>query len=386
MLNSFFQLEQTLAQHLPLLLGRSGGQHGGGQRLLALDEHGLLSLRGGSHHLTRHHLGRRVPGRGRVLEGLLGPHLKQKYSLPCPPVSHSTTHLLSHRDGRHARPGHHHGLGPGLDSHLRPGCGRGRHPGSPGSGRACSGHVHPGHRAGPGNTGGLGRPSRLGSDLGRSEEPLRLRHGGHEVAAHPHLLHPSHLLHPHPRHPLDVLAGQVSLPVLLPLGQGNVQRLRHDDPSVHLGDGLGGLLRGGEADEAEALGAALLAHHLGGGDGAVGSELLPQPLIIDGVVQVLDVEIDSLVSVESLQLQLLEFLLQLGLSLGLLLGSTDVESLATNVGAVQLLHGLLGGLRVLEGDESEALGLATVVGNDLSLLGVEVALVISDLGKKYLLK
>jgi len=171
----------------------------------------------------------------------------------------------------------------------------------------------------------------------------------------------------------------MGLPVLLPLGQSDVQRLGHDDPAVHLGDGLGGLLGGGEADEAEALGASLLAHHLGRGDGAVGSELLPQPLVIDGVVQVLDVEIDPLVSVESLQLQLLELLLELGLSFSLLLGSTDVESLSANVGAVQLLHGLLGRLGVLEGDESEALGLATVVGgNGLGLLRVKVTLVISD--------
>ena len=37
--------EQTLAQHLLLLLGRSGGQHGGGERLLALDD-GLLLIAG----------------------------------------------------------------------------------------------------------------------------------------------------------------------------------------------------------------------------------------------------------------------------------------------------------------------------------------------------
>ena len=72
------QREQTLAQHLLLLLGRSRGQHGGGERLLALDDDSLLGLWSGSHHLTWHHLGWRVPGGGRVLEGLLGPHLDQK--------------------------------------------------------------------------------------------------------------------------------------------------------------------------------------------------------------------------------------------------------------------------------------------------------------------
>ena len=70
------QREESLTQHLLLLLGRSGGQHGGGERLLALDDDGLLCLWSRSHHLTRHHLGRRVPGGGSVLEGLLGSDLE----------------------------------------------------------------------------------------------------------------------------------------------------------------------------------------------------------------------------------------------------------------------------------------------------------------------
>ena len=70
------QREESLTQHLLLLLGRSGGQHGGGERLLALDDDGLLCLWSRSHHLTRHHLGRRVSGGGSVLEGLLGSDLE----------------------------------------------------------------------------------------------------------------------------------------------------------------------------------------------------------------------------------------------------------------------------------------------------------------------
>ena len=38
---SLDQWEEPLAQHLLLVLGRSGGQHGGGERLLALDDDGL---------------------------------------------------------------------------------------------------------------------------------------------------------------------------------------------------------------------------------------------------------------------------------------------------------------------------------------------------------
>ena len=133
----------------------------------------------------------------------------------------------------------------------------------------------------------------------------------------------------------------MGLAVLLPLCQGHVQRLGHDDPSVHLGDGLGRLLGRREADEPEALGATFLAHDLGGGDGAVRSELLPESLVINGVVQVLDVEVDSLVSVESLKLQLLKLFLELGLSLGFLLSPPDVESLAADVRSIQFLHSFL---------------------------------------------
>ena len=43
------------------------------------------------------------------------------------------------------------------------------------------------------------------------------------------------------------------------------------------------------------LAAALLSHDLGGGDGSVDGELLAELLVVDGVVQVLDVKIDSLV-------------------------------------------------------------------------------------------
>ena len=71
--------EESLTQHLLLLLGRSRGQHGGGEWLLALDEDGLLGLGGGGHHLARHHLAGRVPGGRRVLEGLLRSDLREKY-------------------------------------------------------------------------------------------------------------------------------------------------------------------------------------------------------------------------------------------------------------------------------------------------------------------
>ena len=42
------------------------------------------------------------------------------------------------------------------------------------------------------------------------------------------------------------------------------------------------------------FGASLFRHDLGGGDGSVRSELLEETLISDGVVQVLDIQIDAL--------------------------------------------------------------------------------------------
>ena len=318
------QREQSLTQHLLLLLWRSCGQHSGSQWLLTWDLDRWLRHGRGDHSLAWHTLDWRVPGRLGVLEGGL------------------LSHLGVHLDRSHAWSHHH--LWSSSRHHLRSGSRWSRH-------ARCSwshwsswsaSHVHAWHGLRSGSSHAwLRGPPGLSPDLSWSEESLRLRHGGHEVSSHPHLLHPSHPLHPHPSHALDVLTGQVSLAVLLPLGQGNVQRLGHDDATVHLGDSLGGLLWRRETDESESLGSSLLAHDLGRGDGSIWSELLSQPLIINGVVEVLDVEVDSLVPVESLHLELLELLLQLGLSLSLLLSSANIQSLASDLLTIEFLHRLL---------------------------------------------
>merc|ERR1719339_463025 len=330
--------------HLLLLLERGSGKHRGGQRLLALDEHCLLRRRSSSwsHHLSRHHLGWRVASSWRVLEALLRTHLGS-----------------NHRHWWHAWPGHHgHWLRSGLVHRpwlLLPNSGS-SHAGSAGSNatsHAHSSHAHAGHTAGPWHC-LLLWPAGLGTDLGRSEEALGLGHRGHEVTSHAHLLHAAHLLHPHASHPLDVLGSQVSLPVLLSLCEGNIEGLGNDDPAVHLSDGLGRLLGRGEANKTEAFATALFVHHLGAGDCPIGSKLLPQPLVVDGVIKVFDVEVDALVPVQPLQLQLLKLLLQLLLTLGLLLGSPDVQGLAEHLDSVELVHGFLSRLAVFKGDESEA--------------------------------
>merc|ERR1719400_1739861 len=336
--------EQPLPKHLLLLLRRGRGKHSCSQRLLALDEHCLLRWRSASwsDHLPWHHLGWRVASSWSVLEALLRPHLR-----------------ANHRHWWHAWPGHHgHWLGTRLVHRPRlllPNSGS-SNPWSTRSNSAShahSSHAHAGHPAGPWHR-LLLRPAGLGADLGRSEESLGLRHRGHKVASHAHLLHAAHLLHPHPSHPLDVLGGKVSLPVLLPLCQGNVERLGNNDPSVHLCDSLGCLLGRREANKTKAFAPAFFIHNLGAGDCAVGSKLLPQPLIVDGVVKVLDVEVDALVSVQPLQLQLLKLLLQLLLTFSLLLGTADVKSLSKHLDSVELVHCFLGGLAVFKGDEAEA--------------------------------
>ena len=105
------------------------------------------------------------------------------------------------------------------------------------------------------------RPPWMGrSKLSRRIKPLcslMLRDAcWHQIASHAHLLDPRHLLHAlhtHASHPLDVLACQMRLPVLLPLCQRHVERLRHDDPSVHLCHCLRRLVGRREANKTKAL-------------------------------------------------------------------------------------------------------------------------------------
>ena len=170
------------------------------------------------------------------------------------------------------------------------------------------------------------------------------------------------ILHARGGQALHVLRGQVVLAVLLALSERHVERLGAHDAAVHVGDGFGGLLRRAEADEAEALGAAVLDHDLGAGDGAEAGELLAQALVVNGVVQVLDVQVDAHVAVLALLLLLLVHLLERVDALELLLEAADKETLARRrkVGVVELVDGGLGRLGLLEVDEAVALALAVV--------------------------
>lgn len=111
-----------------------------------------------------------------------------------------------------------------------------------------------------------------------------------------------------------------------------------------------------------------LRHDLSRGDGPVGGELLPQAFVIDGVVQVLHIEVDALVATHPLLLHELELLLQLHLSLGLLLGTTYVDSLSADLLAVHLVASCLCSLGLLEGDEAKAFVLLLVRFHDLKYI------------------
>ena len=68
--------------------------------------------------------------------------------------------------------------------------------------------------------------------------------------------------HPEAGRSLNILSAQLRLSILFALGKCDVKRLRHENTTVHLGDGLGCLLGGAEADESESLRTPIISHNL----------------------------------------------------------------------------------------------------------------------------
>lgn len=117
---------------------------------------------------------------------------------------------------------------------------------------------------------------------------------------------------------LHVLVGEDGFALLPPLSQRHVQRFGRHNPAVHLCHGFCRLLWRRETDKTEASALGSVCHHLGNreetqiksmilpevqepclknlctGDGAVRGKLLPQPLIIYAVIQVLHIQIHTL--------------------------------------------------------------------------------------------
>ena len=93
---------------------------------------------------------------------------------------------------------------------------------------------------------------------------------------------------------------------LTALGEGDVERLGANHLVVHLCNGFGGLLRIGVADETETLGVVLVVtHDLSTGDSSERLELGAEFFIVDVVVDILDVEVDTLILAQLLHLGLL---------------------------------------------------------------------------------
>lgn len=65
------------------------------------------------------------------------------------------------------------------------------------------------------------------------------------------------------RHSHHVLVDEVSLTLLLPLGESDVYWLGSDDAAVHFSDGFSGVLWRRKANEPEASAASTCFHHLG---------------------------------------------------------------------------------------------------------------------------
>lgn len=74
--------------------------------------------------------------------------------------------------------------------------------------------------------------------------------------------------------------------------------------------------------------------YLSAGNIAVSRELLSKPLIIDNVVEILDVQVNSLVPIHPLQLQSLKAVTKLRLALCFLLRSSHIQLSASSLSNV----------------------------------------------------
>jgi hypothetical protein len=109
---------------------------------------------------------------------------------------------------------------------------------------------------------------------------------------------------------------------LLALGQGDVERFAANHLVVHLGNSLGSFLRSREAYKSESLGSALLiTHNLCAGNRSEDFEFRTKLFIVNVVLQILDVKVDTLILAQLLHFRLLIRAPQLLFTFGLLLSS-----------------------------------------------------------------
>jgi hypothetical protein len=91
------------------------------------------------------------------------------------------------------------------------------------------------------------------------------------------------------------------------LSQRDIEGLGANDTAIHLGNGTCSLLRGAVAYKSETLAVYLIiTHDLARGDSTKRSKLRTEFVVIDTVLQVLDVEVHTLIFVKPLNLKLLK--------------------------------------------------------------------------------
>jgi len=100
------------------------------------------------------------------------------------------------------------------------------------------------------------------------------------------------------------------------------------------------------------------------GDGAKGGKGLTELVAVDGVVEVLDVEVDTLVLGVALLLAGLPHAGEVLEALSLLLGTGDIDLGGLDLGAVQGIAGLGGSLVVSKVDKAKAAALGLGVLDD----------------------
>mmetsp|Transcript_6690 Transcript_6690/g.15234 ORF Transcript_6690/g.15234 Transcript_6690/m.15234 type:complete len:558 (-) Transcript_6690:17-1690(-) len=136
-----------------------------------------------------------------------------------------------------------------------------------------------------------------------------------------------------------------------PLGQCYEDGLARNNLAVHFVHGPGRILWGAKAHESKSTGHSSLeiAHDTCTGNGTHDAEFIPKHIIRDAIVQVLDVEVDSLKLGNTIHLLRFVLAAKFTLTLRLLLGTSNIKDLGGGLaivfinGEFLVVHGLDGG-------------------------------------------
>jgi hypothetical protein len=163
-----------------------------------------------------------------------------------------------------------------------------------------------------------------------------------------------------------VLRLQLSTPHVPPLGKGYINWLPGNNLSIHLVHGPSGILGRREANESESTAdpRILIPHDTRTGNGTHARELIPEHIVGNGIVQILDVQVHALEFGNAIHLLALVLGPQLAFALGLLLRASHVQGLLDfftgiliddgEFLVVHFLNGCRGGLVGGKVDESKA--------------------------------